>query len=180
MIRGDRIHLKPLTADDAAELLRLQLDNREFFEPFTLTRDEDYYTLDAQLERIQKQIEARLNDQAYSFGIFLNHDNRLIGAISLFQVLRSALQSALIGYDLDQRHNGQGYMTEAARLVVDYAFGELGLHRIEAGVMPHNVGSIRVLEKAGFHKEGIARKNVRINGKWEDHQVLAILNPNDE
>ena len=53
------------------------------------------------------------------------------------------------------------------------------LHRIEAGVMPRNLASIRVLEKAGFHKEGIARKNVKINGKWEDHQLLAVINPND-
>ncbi len=71
-------------------------------------------------------------------------------------------------------------MTETVRLVVDYAFHELKLHRIEAGVMPRNLGSMRVLEKAGFHKEGIARKNVKINGVWEDHQVLAILNPDDE
>ncbi len=46
-------------------------------------------------------------------------------------------------------------------------------------VMPRNLGSIRVLEKAGFHREGIARSNVLINGKWEDHQVLAIINPVD-
>jgi ribosomal-protein-alanine N-acetyltransferase len=45
--------------------------------------------------------------------------------------------------------------------------------------MPHNIGSIRVLEKAGFEKEGLARKNVKINGKWEDHVQLAIVNPND-
>ncbi len=62
-------------------------------------------------------------------------------------------------------------MPEAVRLMVDYAFTELKLHRIEAGVMPRNLGSIRVLEKAGFHREGIARSNVLINGKWEDHQV---------
>lgn len=61
-----------------------------------------------------------------------------------------------------------------------YAFDHLQLHRIEAGVMPHNKASIRVLEKAGFHKEGVAKKNVKINGKWEDHQVLAIINPEDE
>lgn len=71
-------------------------------------------------------------------------------------------------------------MTEAVKLIVDFAFHELKLHRIEAGVMPRNLGSMRVLEKAGFHKEGIARKNVKINGVWEDHQVLAILNPDDE
>lgn len=53
------------------------------------------------------------------------------------------------------------------------------MHRIEAGVMPHNVGSIRVLEKSGFHYEGIARKNVKINGQWADHQELAIINPKD-
>lgn len=79
---------------------------------------------------------------------------------------------------LDQEHNGKGYTTEAVNLVVNYAFEILNLHRIEAGVMPDNLGSMRVLEKAGFHKEGIAIKNVEINGRWEDHQILAILNPN--
>jgi ribosomal-protein-alanine N-acetyltransferase len=80
---------------------------------------------------------------------------------------------------LDKDHNGKGYTTQAVKLIVKHAFEELKLHRIEAGVMPHNIGSIRVLEKAGFHKEGLARKNVKINGKWEDHEVLAILNLED-
>jgi [ribosomal protein S5]-alanine N-acetyltransferase len=65
------------------------------------------------------------------------------------------------------------------RLVVGYAFEVLKLHRIEAGVMPHNIGSIRVLEKTGFHKEGLSKKNVKINGKWEDHLHFAIVNSND-
>lgn len=67
-------------------------------------------------------------------------------------------------------------MTEAVTYAVGFAFKELGLHRIEAGVMPHNKASIRLLEKAGFEKEGIARENVRINGKWEDHQILSLIN----
>jgi ribosomal-protein-alanine N-acetyltransferase len=70
-------------------------------------------------------------------------------------------------------------MTEAVRMIVSYSFEELKLHRIEAGVMPSNVGSMKVLMKAGFHKEGIARKNVKIDGTWQDHQVLAIINEND-
>lgn len=178
-MRSDHIHIRPLTADDAAELLRLMQDNRDFFERYSATRSPDFYTMESQVKRIQKQAEAMQNDHAYNFGIFANSDNTLVGTVSLFQVLRGSLQSAFIGYDLDQSHNGKGYTTEAVRLVVAYAFQELKLHRIEAGVMPHNIASIRVLEKAGFHKEGIARKNVQINGKWEDHQVLAILNPND-
>ncbi|MGK0468891.1 GNAT family N-acetyltransferase, partial [Clostridium sp.] len=81
----------------------------------------------------------------------------------------------MVGYALDKQFNGKGYMTEAIKLVVRFAFNELSLHRIEAGVMPTNIGSITVLEKAGFCKEGIARKNVKINGKWKDHQMLAII-----
>ena len=110
--------------------------------------------------------------------IFTINGDVLIGTIGLYQVIRGPRQSALLGYSLDQEHNGKGYMTQAANLVVNYAFDILKLHRIEAGVMPHNIGSIRVLEKAGFHKEGVARKSVEINGRWEDHQMLAILNPN--
>jgi [ribosomal protein S5]-alanine N-acetyltransferase len=94
----------------------------------------------------------------------------------LTEVVRSNLQSCWIGYFLDKEHNGKGYMTEAVKLVVEYAFKDLNLHRIEAGVMPHNIGSMNVLLKAGFHKEGIAKKNVKINGTWENHQILAIIN----
>ncbi|CAH8715402.1 GNAT family N-acetyltransferase [Paenibacillus melissococcoides] len=70
-------------------------------------------------------------------------------------------------------------MTEAVKLVVRHAFDKLDFHRIEAGVMPHNIGSIKVLLKAGFHKEGIAKQNVKIHGRWEDHQTLAIINEDD-
>lgn len=179
MLKGGSIYLRPLTIQDAGESLRLQAENRAFFKQFSMPRDPDYYTLEGQQARIRTQVESREQDLEYSFGVFRLEGDRLIGSINLFQVLRGGLQSAFIGYFLDQAENGKGYMTEAVRLVVDYAFTELKLHRIEAGVMPRNLGSIRVLEKAGFHREGIARSNVLINGKWEDHQVLAIINPQD-
>ncbi len=80
---------------------------------------------------------------------------------------------------MDKEHNAKGYTTEALQLVVDFAFRELKLHRIEAGAMLDNIASIRVLEKVGFKKEGIAKGNIRINGKWTDHQILAIINSLD-
>ncbi|SFJ69041.1 Acetyltransferase (GNAT) domain-containing protein [Paenibacillus sp. UNC496MF] len=70
-------------------------------------------------------------------------------------------------------------MTEAVKQVVRYAFEALKFHRIVGEASPRNPGSIRVLERAGFQKEGISRSNVKINGVWEDHQVLAIINPED-
>ncbi|MBV7506645.1 GNAT family N-acetyltransferase [Bacillus sp. sid0103] len=176
--KSKNIYIRPFSEEDAVSLLQLQTENRHFFEKFSMERNKDFYTVDTQLQRIQAYQQESSNDQSYSFGIFKN-EGGLIGTINLFQVLRGSLQSAFIGYFLDKKQNGKGYTTEAVKLLVDYAFKELKLHRIEAGVMPHNIGSIRVLEKSGFHQEGLALKNVKINGKWEDHQVLAIINPND-
>lgn len=179
MLYGKHVYLRPLTTDDAEKSLKLQKDNQKFFEKFSMIRESDFYTIGGQVSSIQNTIDNMKKDKEYYFGMFKKEDDALVGTISLFQVIRGSLQSAFIGYFLDQEHNGKGYTTEAAKLMVEYAFHTLNLHRIEAGVMPHNMGSIRVLEKAGFHKEGLAIKNVKINGKWEDHQVLAIINPND-
>jgi ribosomal-protein-alanine N-acetyltransferase len=179
ILKGSSVFLKFLESSDAESMLRLQVRNRDFFQAYVPLRNDEFYTLEGQLEVIRKNEEKRRLDQHYSFGLYLIETGELIGNVTLSEVLRGPLQSCFIGYYLDKYHNGKGYMTEAVRLVVKYAFDELKLHRIEAGVMPHNLGSIKVLEKAGFHKEGIAKKNVKINGKWEDHQVLAIVNEND-
>ncbi|MCP1126190.1 GNAT family N-acetyltransferase [Bacillus sp. 3103sda1] len=179
-LKGSRILVKILEDSDAEKLLDLELKNRDFFQTYTPLREDDFYTLKSQLNRIRENKEKKDLDQLYSFGIYVIETEELIGNITLTEVLRGPLQSCYIGYSLDKNHNGKGYMTEAVKLVVSYAFDELKLHRIEAGVMPHNIGSIKVLEKSGFHKEGIAKKNVKINGRWEDHQVLAIVNDTDE
>lgn len=177
---GEQIFIKFLDESDAGTLLRLELNNRDFFQRYTPLRNEDFYTLEGQLARIKEENEKRERDLCYSFGIFLVGQGELIGTVALSEVERGPLQSCWIGYCLDKYHNGKGYTTEAVRLVVSYAFRELKLHRIEAGVMPHNIRSMKVLEKAGFHKEGIARQNVKINGKWEDHQTFAIIHEEEE
>jgi ribosomal-protein-alanine N-acetyltransferase len=172
---GRNIYIRQLDASDATALLELQINNKEFFQTYTPTRIEGFYTIEGQTKAIEANIAKSESGSSYSFGIFLNETDQLIGNVALTEILRGPLQSCYIGYSMDQQQNGKGYMTEAVMLAVDFAFKELKLHRIEAGVMPHNIRSMKVLEKAGFHKEGIAIKNVKINGKWEDHQVLAIV-----
>lgn len=179
MLKSENIFLRPFVLPDAEELLILQNKNRSFFSNYSTTRSANYWSLEAQQKLIVKREQNKQKDIEYYFGIYKDNSNKLIGTISLFQVMRGDLQSAFIGYFLDQEHNGNGFATQSVKLIVNYAFKTLHLHRIEAGVQPHNIGSIRVLEKAGFHKEGIAIKNVRINGIWEDHQMLAIINPNE-
>lgn len=172
---GDKIYIRLLELSDAKAKLDMHLRNKEFFQDYTPSRGDEFYTLEYQINLIEGFVEESRNDTKYSFGIFLKETDELIGNVTLSEVLRGPLQSCYIGYYLDQGHNGRGYMTEAVKLTVAFGFKELGLHRIEAGVMPHNQRSMKVLEKAGFQKEGIARKNVKINGVWQDHQILAII-----
>lgn len=100
----------------------------------------------------------------------------LIGKISLNNIVWGGFCSCFLGYKMDKDYINQGYMTEAVEAVVIYGFETLGLHRIEANVMPRNARSLRVLEKCGFEREGISRKYLKINGIWEDHVHMVRLN----
>lgn len=174
-LEGSEIYLRHFEISDAEALLALQLRNKDFFIKTAPTQPENFYTLDAQLEYIKNGIQQQENGQRYGFGIFLKENDLLVGNIMLAAIIRGPLQSCIMGYSLDQQYNDRGYTSEAVRLVLDFAFNELKLFRVEAGVMPSNIGSIRVLEKAGFVREGLTRKNIEINGKREDHLLFAKL-----
>jgi [ribosomal protein S5]-alanine N-acetyltransferase len=97
----------------------------------------------------------------------------LLGRIAFTSVVRGAFMSAHLGYWIDRDHLGQGYATEAVGDAVSFAFGALGLHRVQAAVMPHNAASLRVLAKLGFRKEGECVRYLQIAGRWEDHHLFA-------
>jgi ribosomal-protein-alanine N-acetyltransferase len=176
---GEQIYLRLYKTSDAIELVNLHTRNREFFQRVSPLLPEAFYTEDHQKIRIEQALKKTDEGQLYAFGIFLKTTDKLIGDISLTQIVRGVLQSCYTGFTLDKEYSGKGYTTEALQLVVDFAFRVLKLHRIEAGAMPDNTASIRVLEKVGFKKEGIAKENLKINGKWTDHQILAIINSLD-
>ncbi|OPJ57250.1 GNAT family N-acetyltransferase [Alkalithermobacter paradoxus] len=83
-----------------------------------------------------------------------------------------------IGYSLDKDEINKGYITEAIKKGIDIMFNEFGIHRIEANIMPKNKRSLRVVEKLGFYNEGLAYKYLNMNGKWEDHIHMVLLNDN--
>jgi ribosomal-protein-alanine N-acetyltransferase len=100
----------------------------------------------------------------------------MVGTITLSMVVRAAWQNAMLGYWVARASGGRGYATAAAGQAVAFALGEreLGLHRVQAAVMPRNAASIRVLEKNGFRREGLAERYLRIAGRWEDHLLFAL------
>jgi ribosomal-protein-alanine N-acetyltransferase len=112
-------------------------------------------------------------DAAYGFGIFLGKGT-FIGEVSLGSVQRGPFQSANVGYWIDVDHAGRGYMPEAVAVILRFAFEELGLHRVEAAIVPRNTKSRRVAEKLGLRDEGTSPRFLQIGGAWEDHVRYGI------
>ena len=108
-----------------------------------------------------------------SFGVSAK-GHGLVGRTSISNVVRSAFQSAHLGYLVEAALWGQGIATSAVQLTLREAFTTFSLHRIEAAIMPRNVRSIRVAEKCGFVQIGMSLQHLRINGRWEDHILYAI------
>lgn len=168
------IYLRPLKLDDARDLLALRVRNRAFLQPWEPAQSNDHFTLAWQTEVIEQAIANWESGAGYAFGIFHADTDDLIGRVNLSNVVRGAWESCTIGYFVDQSYTGRGYMTEAVRLAVRFAFEEAKLHRVQAEVMPRNQASIRVLEKVGFHYEGYAEYYLKINGVWEHHNIYSI------
>ena len=158
--------IRPVRPEDAEELAALYRANREFLAPFEPPRPDEFFTAEGQLEQLEKQLAA----EAHPFAIL--DGDAIAGKISVSNVVHGAFRSANLGYFVDRARNGRGLATGAVGDMVEVAFGELALHRLEAGTLLDNVGSQRVLEKNGFERIGIARRYLFIGGDWRDHVLF--------
>jgi ribosomal-protein-alanine N-acetyltransferase len=168
---GSRVRLRPLAVADALPLLELRRRNAGYLGPREPRRGPDYLTLGAQESELREVAANRVADRGYAFGII--HGDDLIGRIALNNIVRGVFQNAYLGYFVGHDHNGRGFATEAVEVVVAHGFEALGLHRVQAAVMLDNAASMRVLAKAGFRREGIARRYLQIDGTWVDHVLFA-------
>jgi ribosomal-protein-alanine N-acetyltransferase len=166
------VEIRPFELSDAPALLALRVGNRAHLEPWEPLRDERFYTLAAQEELLRAALREREDGRALPFAVV--HEGALVGGVNLSVIVRGVFDNAYLGYWIDAGHGGRGLTTEAVRLAVTQGFGEEGLHRVQAAVIPRNVASIRVLEKLGFREEGYAERYLRINGRWQDHRLFAV------
>jgi ribosomal-protein-alanine N-acetyltransferase len=120
-----------------------------------------------------------MHDQGYRFQITRRTEpKKYAGVLSLSRVQRGPEQSVILGYGIAKSLEGQGYMSEAVRAVIKFAFEDLDLHRIEASYAPTNERSGALLKACGFAVEGTVRGSLLINGNWCDHILTSLLNPN--
>ena len=178
-LETERLLLKVLDDSYASAVLDFYKRNEVFLGPWEAVRNEGFYTLDYQRETLNTEL-AKMNDgRMFKVWIFEKADKSLqtiIGSLALNEIVRGAFHSCFLGYKMDGTKVNQRYMTEAVKALVDYGFSKLALHRIEANIMPHNAASLKVVGKAGFVNEGLSRKYLKINGRWEDHIDMVILN----
>ncbi len=178
-LQGMGISLRLPQLADYAAWSALRQKSRDFLTPWEPKWAHDDLTRFGYRRRLRRyQCEAR-EGTGYSFFIFEQDNDILVGAISIGHLRRGVSQSALIGYWIGEPHTRRGYMFEAVNMVCKFAFDELSLHRVEAACLPTNEASKRLLIKARFQWEGHARGLLKINGRWRDHLIFARLSSDE-
>jgi ribosomal-protein-alanine N-acetyltransferase len=162
------------TLGDAPVLAELLRANRDFLAPWEPIRAEDYFTVDGQRAVIAAALE-RYEQGSTLPHVILDDSGRVVGRITLNEIVRGPAQSCSLGYWVSAADNGRGLATAAVREIMQVAFGELGLHRIQAGALLDNVRSQRVLERNGFVRFGVAPAYVHIGGEWRDHALYQVV-----
>ena len=182
-LRGDEIELRPARMRDKAQWNRVRAENKEWLAPWEaslpqvpegtpagefLSKRPSFY---AMVRAINYEAKA---GRSYSFMIW--HHSTLVGQITMGGIIFGALRGAHIGYWIDRNYANRGYTTQAVKVLTDFGFETLGLHRIEINVRPENEASCRVAEKAGYHFEGDRPQFLHIAGYWRDHKCFVKVN----
>lgn len=151
--------------------------NKDFFRDTDPHYEDDFYTEPGQRSFLHQISERQKAGYEQRFWLVTkDFPERIIGMVSLNNIVMGAFRSCFLSYKLDCNQLRQGYMTEALEYVSRYAFDELRLHRLEANIMPRNTASLKTVEKLGFRNEGLSPKYLRINHVWEDHVHMVLLN----
>jgi ribosomal-protein-alanine N-acetyltransferase len=170
-IAGQRITLRDFEPDDLDPSMAIVGDDE-----VTRTLSFDSRSRDEQAARLADDIARARGGQRPDFylAIVVRDADRLIGFVRLGLL---GHRGGELGYALRKDHWGRGYATEAASLMLDFAFSTAGLHRVQAATGPENAPSRALLERLGFRYEGCMRDHVFTNGAWRDSLLYALLEP---
>jgi [ribosomal protein S5]-alanine N-acetyltransferase len=173
----ERLVLRAPRTSDVARMRHALRKNAAHLRPWSVapTPGEDPASLTAVSRAVLRHRREWRQGQTYVLLVIPRGDeSMIIGRIALGGILRGAFQNAYLGYWIDADRQNRGLMTEAVRAATTFAFAFARLHRVQAAVMPSNRASQRVLEKAGFRREGLAERYLCIAGAWQDHFVFAV------
>ncbi len=174
-LTGRRVRLRiPVTAD-FEEWAELRAGSEAFLTPWEPIWPYDDLTRPAFRRRLRRYQRDIREDRAYPFLVFDKASGAMVGGVTLSNIRRGVAQTCSLGYWAGERFAGHGFISDAVRTVLPFCFGALGLHRVEAACIESNEPSRHVLAATGFRAEGVARSYLRIQGKWRDHLLFAVL-----
>lgn len=176
-IEGEGVFLRPPRASDYAEWRDLRGRSRDFLQPWEPTWPADDLSRAAFRRRLSAYARDREAGVAHPFFVFRKGDGALTGGITLSNIRRGVAQMGSVGYWCGVTHARQGHTLAAVRALTLFAFRSLALHRLEAACLPHNEPSRRLLNRAGFSEEGLAKAYLKINGVWRDHVLFGLISP---
>ena len=174
-IETERMTLRTPTHSDFRTWAALRASSIEHLTPWEPSWSNDHLTRKAFINRVYWAQKSVTNGTALPLFMFQRSDDFLLGAITLDNVRRGPAQAGTLGYWIGQSHARQGYMKEAIKAVVHYAFTREDLSRIEAACLPENNASRKLLESCGFKYEGVAQSYLQIDGRWRTHVLYAAL-----
>jgi len=171
----ERLLLRPVRDGDVNQVYAIYSDvvALEYFarEPLE-SRDEAE-------KMVAESLVPDLDQKARVWAICLGDNDLMIGTFTLFHI-DEANRRAEVGYILDRSSWGKGYASEALQRIIDHCFDDLGFARLEADVDPENAGSLKLLERHGFEREGYFRKRWLIRGKWYDSVMFGLIKPDPD
>ena len=174
-IETERLTLRPPEHGDYHGWSTLRRESQTHLTPWEPTWAADHLTRKSFTNRVYWAQRSVAAGTAIPLFLIRRADGALLGAITLDNIRRGPAQSASTGYWTGAPHARQGYMREAILALVHHAFTTLDLSRIEAGCLPENTPSRRLLESCGYKYEGVAQSYLQINGRWRNHVLYANL-----
>ena len=176
VLHGTKVFLRSPEFRDWREWSELRKFNMEYLKPWEPAWSPYELERSYFVKRVKFFDKLSNRDKAYSYLIFQNDKNKLIGEININNIQRGVVQSCSIGYWISEKKMGLGLMSEAITLIKKFSFDDLELHRIEAACLQKNERSLNTLKTNQFNVEGLAKKYLKINGKWQDHILLSCIN----
>lgn len=164
--RGGTIYLRPARRADRDEVLRLHRASVRFYRGLVMPP--------VTARQWAAYLARRRRPDSPGFLICRTADSAIVGGINVNEIVRGVFRSGYLGYQIGAPYARRGYMTEALALVLRRAFGPLRLHRVEANIQPGNRASIALVRSAGFRREGLSRRYLKIGGRWRDHERWAL------
>lgn len=174
LIQG-RVKLRHPAPEDYEAWAMLRGESRAFLVPWEPSWGAQDLTRTAYRHRLRAYSRAIAAGESYPFFVYRRERGPLVGGLTLSNVRRGVTQSCALGYWIGAPFARQGYMSDAVKAALRFAFETLNLNRVEAACVPANEASKRLLRKTGFREEGYARSYHQINGVWEDHLLFAVL-----